>query len=575
MPQIADPKFGVISPLDLQIIDLWKTVSPALAYTVGFDECAGKLFVPTDAHIEEVRRRIGLLRRRADNELQRKTLDSMEAALEFDEPAPLLDDITNAIFNHLVKDGPKSRNLPPLLNDGQAVIEACIKRYQTKSVPIAVKILAFYRIDGLGKILDSLLNTTSAGEVRKKCRELGVRVSALASILQVEGFGKGTFEEVERIFGKSMFDLGRERSYTKAIRMAYGYHERPQELEAKGIAWLEEELPKLRAVTRELAGIYECDDDVDSVVAHLDKRTRIPPSGLIETSAELRGVIQRLVDENIVKVNPKYVTRVIETPAYLSAILPTAFVIFFDTFKDPYQLHLMTTDRTRDPVKSVPQLINLLVHEEYGHCLHHSNSAMHFGGNPCALELIYTSIQIPVTEGLAFNREREFMEAVKELESGGQASLNRSERAYTEMAEEFGGTHLLNLEIEFQTRRNRVVRFLRVIGDVWMNTGKHGLLEFLDWAQKKTGESRRHMFYQIFPAHEGMFPGYASTYAVVGEEIGSIERTLRDKGDRIRFSTYLTGIGYVPRRLYRRRLEQFAKGLANGKTVARSRAQRS
>jgi hypothetical protein len=565
----------MVSPLDLQIIDLWKTISPALAYTIGFDECAGKLFIPTDAHIEEVKRRIGRLRRRAHNELQRKTLDSMEVALEFDEPAPVLDDVTNAVFDHLVKDGPKSRNLLPLLNDGQAVLEACIKRYQNRSVPIAVEILALYRIDGLTKILDSLLDTTSAGDVQKKCKELKVRVSALASILQVEGFGKGTFEEVERVFDKSIFDLGRKRFYIKAVRMAYGYHERPQELEAKGTAWLEEELPKLRAVTRELAKIYGCEDDVDSVVAHMDKRTKILPSELIETSAELRSVIQHLVDENIVRVNPKYVTRVIETPAYLSAILPTAFVIFFDTFKNPYQMHLMTTDSARDPVKSVPQLINLLVHEEYGHCLHHSNSAMHFGGSPSAIELIYTSIQIPVTEGLAFNREREFMEVVKELESRGQASLNRSERAYAKMAKRFGGIHLLNLEIEFQTRRNRVIRFLRVIGDVWMNTGRHGLLEFLDWAHAKTGESRRHMFYQIFPAHEGMFPGYATTYAIVGEEIGSIENTLKDKGARICFSTYLTGIGYVPRRLYRKRLERFAKGLTSGKTVAPSRARRS
>jgi len=72
------------------------------------------------------------------------------------------------------------------------------------------------------------------------------------------------------------------------------------------------------------------------------------------------------------------------------------------------------------------------------------------------------------------------------------------------------------------------------------------------------------MYYQLFPAHEGMFPGYATTYAVVGEEIRSIEAGLEDPKKRIRFSTYLTGIGYPPRSIYRKRLEEFAATLNQG-----------
>jgi hypothetical protein len=58
-----------------------------------------------------------------------------------------------------------------------------------------------------------------------------------------------------------------------------------------------------------------------------------------------------------------------------------------------------------------------------------------------------------------------------------------------------------------------------------------------------------------------MFPGYATSYAVVGEEIRFIEEGLRDPKKRIKFSTYLTGIGYPPRSIYRKRLEDFAAAL--------------
>ena len=117
------------------------------------------------------------------------------------------------------------------------------------------------------------------------------------------------------------------------------------------------------------------------------------------------------------------------------------------------------------------------------------------------------------------------------------------------------------MEIELETRKWRLIRFLRVIGDVRINTNKQGLFEFIDWAHKHTGVPRSNVYYQLFPAHEGMFPGYATSYAVVGEEIRAIEETLTDPKKRVKFSTYLTGIGFPPRSIYRKRLEDYAASL--------------
>jgi hypothetical protein len=69
------------------------------------------------------------------------------------------------------------------------------------------------------------------------------------------------------------------------------------------------------------------------------------------------------------------------------------------------------------------------------------------------------------------------------------------------------------------------------------------------------------MYFQLFPAHEGMFPGYATSYAVVGQEIRRIERTIKDPKKKVKFSTYLCSIGFPPRSLYRRMLREYAAKL--------------
>ena len=37
------------------------------------------------------------------------------------------------------------------------------------------------------------------------------------ALFQLDGFGKGTFEEVEKVFKKYKFDLGREKFYRVAL----------------------------------------------------------------------------------------------------------------------------------------------------------------------------------------------------------------------------------------------------------------------------------------------------------------------------------------------------------------------
>src|SRR2546428_11347902 len=81
----------------------------------------------------------------------------------------------------------------------------------------------------------------------------------------------------------------------------------------------------------------------------------------------------------------------------------------------------------------------------------------------------------------------------------------------------------------------RIVRFLRIIGDARINSGKQGLVEFIEWASKKTGLSKSMVYHQLFPAHQGNGPGYASTYNSRREHTGDPEQGCEEREETTGF----------------------------------------
>lgn len=547
--------------LDSQIMDLVKEVNPSSAYVMGFDEFAGKLFVASRQNIAAGLAKVRALKRKATSTIQKKVLSSLEAILLFDEPQPVLDDIVGTIFAHLVKEGIKDEHILPLLELAMNDVDACTARFSGRKVPSAVKALTLYRVDGVNEILDTLKAETKSPKVRAACDALKAKVVEYVKLFELEGFGKGEFPNVERVFQRTGFDLGRKGFYLRCLKDGFDYSEGPEELERHAMGWLEEELPRFAAVTEQLAKQFHCRATPEEVEGKIIERSALDPKKLVQVTLELRKVVQRFVNVSVAGISPGYDTRVVETPPYLSGVIPTGAASFFNTYtKKPFQIYFQTTDPRRDPDKSIAALLDLLVHEEYGHCVHHSNSALGFAGKLPMLQLLpATMLGGPISEGLSFNRELEFMNASKAL--GKKRRLSKVEKDYVRLMEKYGGLKQINMEIEFMTRRWRVTRFLRVIGDVWVNTGKKTLLEFVDWAHEKTGVPRSSVYFQLFPAHEGIFPGYATCYAVVGQEIRDMERTIKDPKNKVEFSTYLTSIGFPPRSMYREMLKERASEL--------------
>ena len=302
--------------LDNEIVRLWKELTPSGAYLLGWDEYAGKLFIPSEQNIADAIQKVRALRRRAENDVQSKILDSMEVTLLFPEPQPILDDIVSTVFGHLTKEGVNEKHLSSLIANASRAVDATQKRFKSKEVPVAVKALTLYRLDGILEVLQTVKGVAKSKSLKADCDRLAEKVKRFVALFQLEGFGKGTFEEVENVFRKYKFDLGRKDFYRVALEGGFDYTETPDELEKKAMAWIEEELPKYRDVVKRLAKHYRCAPDPEVVERKVVERQSLKPKDLLKITNAVRKVVQDFVDESVVKINKKYKTKVIETPPY-------------------------------------------------------------------------------------------------------------------------------------------------------------------------------------------------------------------------------------------------------------------
>jgi hypothetical protein len=338
----------------------------------------------------------------------------------------------------------------------------------------------------------------------------------------------------------------------------WDYSESPGELEEKGLKYLDRELPKFQRMTAKLAKKYDVPARAEEVSKIIKAKRAVKVDEIIPYLADLRRRVVKVANKSIVKVNPKYDARVMETPLYLSAIFPSGGAFFFDTFTDkPQQVFICTTDPRRDPSTAPGELLNLLVHEEYGHCVHASNSSFGYGAKPTLVDMLWSPLGGAISEGISFQREIEFQDVMEKLQTG--KGLNSDEKSLVSFYEKHGGFDEIVEEYEFYTWMWRIVRFLRIIGDARINSGNQGLVEFIEWANKKTGLSKSMVYHQLFPAHQGNGPGYASTYAIVGESIREIQnRALRNGKKLLDFNTYACSMGFPARTIFEDRLKAFA-----------------
>jgi len=545
------------SDVEAELFAFVKDSEPGTAYLQGSNEHVGKLFIPTRKNLEKFAKRADELRLKAENPAQLKVIDSFAAIYALQEPQFYPDWILSAYFGYLIKEGIVPSHLKPLTRNAVKGFQAATQEASDKEWPTGLRILTLIRCDGLLEIVKTIKKETTDKQLKELLDDLSAATRKYASLFRVKGFKNQGFDEVYKIIKKQGADLGRQKIFAQALHRLWDYPESPEEVEAKGLKFLEKELPRFKRITERLAKKYGVSAKGEEVSKALTAKRSLKQEEILPFLGELRKKTERVVNKTIVRVNPKYETKVIETPLYLSGMFPSAGAFFYDGFtKDPKEIFMITTDPRRDPATVPGELLNTLIHEEYGHCVHASNTAVSYGAKPTLTDMLFSPLSA-LSEGISFQREIEFQDVMDKLKAG--KALNSEEKALVQFFNKRGGLEAFADEYEFYTMMWRVVRFLRVIGDARINSGKQSLADFIEWANKKTGLAKSTVYHQLFPAHQGNGPGYASTYAIIGESIRGIQdKALRNGKSLLDFNTYACSMGFPARTVFEERLREFA-----------------
>jgi len=545
------------SLIENETFEIWKKLSPSDAFSAGLSQYAGHLMIPDAERLRKLEMQIDQVIRRSDSEVERKFLRSIKTYSFLGEAQIVPDVALDAFFTHMIKEGVSSTHMISLAQDAVKALKAYSVTISKKPCPEGIRILTSIRCHGLNEIIRSVKKASRSRALYAALGELQIGVNKYWKSFGTKGFKNAGFEEVAEICAREGCELGREENLESTLENLFDYRENSSELESKGIVMLGRELPTFKRLTASLAQKLKVEDRAEVVASELRKKRGLKPMKILPFIRAIRRVTVKLVDKYVVHVNPRYKTKVIETPSYLSGMLPSGAAYFLDFLTNrPFQFFLATIDPRRAPISVPGELLNLLVHEEYGHCVHSSNSAYHYAAKPSLVELLPSMAGSAISEGISFHREVEFLKYLKDLQA---RAPTPSERPFIAFAARYCGLEQLVEEYEFYTKMWRIVRFIRVIGDARINSGKQQLLEFIDWAHAETDLSRSLIYHQLFPAHQGNGPGYASTYAIIGEIVAEIQEVAERKGrDLVAFNTYASSMGFPPRSVFEERLKEYA-----------------
>src|SRR5713226_3670456 len=401
------------SEIEAEIFEFAKEFDPTSAYLNGVKEYVGKIAIPSRRNLEKFSRRVEELRLRAENESQQKLLNSLSAAYTMAEPQGIPEGVLGAYFGYLMKEGIIPSHLRTLTRNAIRAMQTAVSEHGGKNYPTGIRVLTLIRCDGVQEILRTVKKETQDKELKKLVGDLSSITRKYATIFRVPGFKGQAFDQLYRLIKKDGWPLGREKIYTQAIQRLFDYPETPEQVEEKGLRYVDRELPRFQRLTKRLAAKYGVSARAEDVSKAIRAKRAIKPAGIIPFLTELR---KKAVNRQIVRVNPKYDTKVIETPLYLSGIFPSGGAFFYDMYtNNPKEIFIATTDPRRDPSTAPGEPLNLLVHEEYGHCVHASNSSSAYGAKPTLVDMIGSPLGA-ISEGISFQREIEFQRIMEKLD---------------------------------------------------------------------------------------------------------------------------------------------------------------
>jgi len=526
------------------------------AFSDGLSGYAGRFWLPTDENKAAALATLAKLRARTTDTLERRFIDEMRLALELEElhhpPAAVL----NTLVAYAAKEGINERHLRPLVTAFRSLLAMYTDRFGKRRWPIELRVLATNEAAGARQFVLIIKKAVRDGKLKREFGRLAADLAAYREKFGIAKLKKGDFDEVWPILKKTGGQLNRRTIYPRILRIRYDYPESAAEIESKALDWLEADLPKFREIVRKLARVYGCKAQPEAVTKSIARHHRVKKSDVIATTKRLRKLLQPVVESSIVRITPRHKVIVTETPPYLVNVMPTAAMMSFDVLtKRPFNVIYMTVDPRGSPPEDVTAIIDLIMHEEYGHAVNFSNSGTAFAVKARRIEVVGDSFATPITEGLSFHREIEGLELLRTVVEKPPSEQSPAEAALIKELKKYGDPETVAAAYEFGVYKWRLTRFLRAMCDSRVNTGKQSIVQFVEWAHDKTGIARKMIYDQNFFFQEN--PGYAPCYSMAGMAIRDIQAQALARGvSLLEFNTYLSSMAFPPRTIFEKRLKE-------------------
>ncbi|VVB81230.1 Uncharacterised protein [uncultured archaeon] len=528
-----------------EAVKLWKEVYPLSAFGAGLKQYAGQIWIPSHSNIKKALARIEKIEKKSD-EVVKKFLRTIRRDLMFEEPHKAPGAIVDAFFMHLIQEGINEKHLLELAEQGLNFLAVQEDLWENEW-PIEIRIFTAQQCDGAKTILE-VIKKECKTETKQAITALQKRIEAWNDKAQIK-LKRKDFKEIYPILQKKSKGLGRKKIYPEIIKDLYDYLETPEEIEQLAVKWIDEELPEFKKITRKLAKRYKCKPTAEEVENAIDKHQKIPLKKLVKTIIDLRKALQKLADAEWVKITPKYNVKVIETPDYLVPFMPSGAMQAFNSLTKPFCLFFTTIDPKASPPSSYSDSAQIIIHEEYGHCVNFMNS---YTKKNRLIERIGSTLDIPITEGISFYRE---LESIKTFERIQKKAHNKTEREAVQQIEKYLPLDEFTDGMKFIVMQWRMGRFLRAASDSRLNREVQTFPQFIEWAHKKTGLSKKGIFDLIF--HFQRMPGYAPCYSIFGQKLKEYQAKAIKKGyTQKEFNTYVASAGFPARSIFERRLRQ-------------------
>jgi len=533
-----------------EVLSIWKEFDPVEGYAAGCDDCKGKLFIPGEEtkarllrRVEEVVPRLAQIRDETLRETAEKLLGCIRVAVDIDSPDEQILNCYLAVWYSILKGQESEPFVKELLERAVGLVESEHARWKDEEFSGETRVASVNACKSLGVILENLAgeNTGVADEIKA----LSERVTAYKSLFDYTLPEPGGFEGLLKFFEENAGAPAPNETYPQILRDVFDYGASVEEISAHAHAMLEEELALARELAAKLSGTLgtEPDDDLKVVSSKLGERYKIV-GPVIDAAKAMMGVLNRYVNANLQDLGRQPSLMPEPTPSYLESLVTSGATIALDYVRDEPLIRVYVTE---DRNASWLTLLNVLVHEA-AHAYH--PTILYANPSVRDLEKLKTWLAIPLSEAVGFHRELELFEAVRdEARDGGPSELLEMFVATSPPMDEDV------IAFEFETRMWRILRALRTICDVEVNSGITTYVDFLTWARTHTGIDKKTIHDECFTFLTS--PGYTPSYSFCGSRYAELQREAAGNGfAKKAFNTKANRMGLLPWTLCLKRLGQ-------------------